>query len=236
MIVILWTILFIIIALGALIWLSFIPSVSIYSTNRLKTNEKIIALTFDDGPDPDATLKILNILKKDSIKASFFVVGKNVAKYPEILKQIHQEGHLIGNHSLNHQYNFFSGPNKAVKELNTTDDLIFKQTNLKPKIYRPPFGLRIWWQAKAIQGAGYKLITWDNMTKDYWGIPADKICQNILKKARPGGVIVLHDGHEGTAKSKTFVVQALPELIKQLKKQGYSFLRIDEMFKIAGYR
>ncbi len=236
MITLLWVLLILVFILAIFIWLSFRPTVNIYSTARLKTKKKVIALTFDDGPDPISTPKILELLTKEKIKASFFVVGKNVEKHPEILKETFKRGHLIANHSYNHRYFVFSRKYQLLANLDKTSGLIDNVINKQPKIYRPPYGLRLWWLAKAVHEAGYNLVTWDNMTLDYWGMSAASIKRNILNKVKPGGVIVMHDGHEGLARSNNHVVEALSEIISELKKNGYKFARIDELFNISGYK
>lgn len=225
-----------ILLVAILIWASFSPKISIYSRSKLTTTDKIIALSFDDGPDPNYTKAVLGILDSSNIKASFFVVGKNVQAYPKIVKAIDSAGHLIGNHSYYHNYNMAGWPKKCLKDIDTTSAAVNDLVAKYPMLYRPPYGLRTPWGARAIKNAGYSIITWNNMTHDYLGLPADKIMANIVKHSSPGGVIVLHDGHEGFAKPETDVLKALPGIIKQLSSQGYKFVRVDELFDLPAYK
>lgn len=220
------------------IWIAFNPSVPIYSTSRGPvTDEKVIALTFDDGPNPLTTPSILKSLKDANAKATFFVVGKNVRKYPEILKTTYEQGHLIGNHSGRHTYNMLPRTNKTIlRDINETNDAITSVIKQVPALYRPPFGFRTPWSARLIHKAGYSIITWDNITTDYWGLATDKLVRDILSKARPGGIIVLHDGAEGLARGTSHVPDALPTIIDELKRQGYRLVLLDELLGTQGYR
>jgi len=222
--------------IGVFIWVSYIPSVKIYSHNRIATNKKVIALTFDDGPHPEITPKILDILKKNSVKATFFVVGQNATKYPKILSEAFEQGHQIANHSNRHSYSIIKSPRSVLKDINEANEFIYKIIKEYPRFYRPPYGFRTLWGARAISKAGYKIITWDNMTYDYWGLKANKLTLNILKRSKPGGVIVLHDGIEGMSSGNSSVIDALPAIIKQLKINGYKFVKLNELFNTNAYK
>lgn len=229
---------FLAIVIIGLTYLFFNPSFKIYSYHHKKTNKKIISLTFDDGPDPKVTPIILDILKKHQIKATFFVVGKNVEAYPDVLKRIYKEGHQIGNHSYKHNYQMFNLPSNILKEVNYTSELIFKVIGKYPIFYRPPFGLRTFWGARVLAKNGFKIITWDNMTNDYWNINSKLLSRRITSKAKDGGVIVLHDGSEGLAiKNRTNLIEnGLDEIIKYLKAKNFQLIRLDKMFNTKGYK
>ncbi|HUD05961.1 MAG TPA: polysaccharide deacetylase family protein [Candidatus Saccharimonadales bacterium] len=232
---VLLAVLFIIIVL--IIWLCFNPKFKIYSRSDAPTKGKLIALTFDDGPNSDSSGEILRILKRNSVKATFFVVGKNVGKYPDLLRKAFRDGHLIGNHSYLHDYRMARGSKAAVEDIEATSDAIYKVINRKPAFYRPPFGLRTPWGARAVNKSGYFIVTWDNMTYDYWGLSSERIVRNIVNNSRPGGIIVLHDGREGFSRPGSLnTVEALPGIIENLKQQGYKFVKLDELFGVSGYQ
>jgi peptidoglycan/xylan/chitin deacetylase (PgdA/CDA1 family) len=220
------------------IWVAFNPSISIYSRSRgPATDEKIIALTFDDGPDAQNTPLILKTLRDANVKATFFVVGKNVRAHPDTLHTTHAQGHLIGNHSGKHTYGMLPRLNKTVlRDINETNETITTVIAQTPTFYRPPFGFRTPWSARLIRKAGYHIVTWDDMTTDYWGLPTEKLVHDILNKARPGGIIVMHDGAEGLARGTSHVPDALPKILDELKRQGYRFVLLDELFDTPGYR
>lgn len=223
--------------IGLMVYLSFDPRFSIYSIDRAKTNQKVIALTFDDGPSEPATSQVLSVLAENKVKATFFMVGDNVARHPELAKQVLQQGHVIGNHSDSHSY-FMAGPtSRILKNVDEGQQEIYKATGVKPHFYRPPFGFRTFWGGRAIVKAGYTVVTWDDMTTDYWGLSPDRITANIVKHARPGGIIVLHDGQENkTGAKRDNVVAALPEIIQQLQAQGYTFVTLDQLLGQPAYR
>lgn len=228
-------ILFVVIAIT--IWLLFNPRSKIYSVARLRTTDKIIAITFDDGPTPEATSRVLKILSDHNVHATFFVVGKNVLRYPEILSKIVSKGHLVANHSQDHDYSMFGLSSGVVKKADSTNKEIEKIIKKRPHFYRPPFGLRTPWGAKALKLAGYFVVTWDNMTFDYWGLSSDRIVNRIISKSRPGTIIVLHDGKEGLAtQGYSNMLEALPVIITKLKQESYSFVTLDKLFDIDGYR
>lgn len=158
--------------------------------NYKRTPQKILALTFDDGPHPKVTPQILDLLKKHNAKATFFCIGQHAEKYPEILKRILEEGHEVGNHSYSHKNTFpLFGESQIKKELQQTD-AILKQEN---KLFRPPFGVTNPTIAKVIKETGHLVIGWnvrsfDTVTKD-----PQTIAKRVLKKIKPGSIILMHD-------------------------------------------
>ncbi|MEI7838577.1 MAG: polysaccharide deacetylase family protein [bacterium] len=214
----------------------FYPKSNLYGRvfSRFIVNNPIVSLTFDDGPSPN-TLKVLEILKKENIKATFFLIGNQIDMYPEIAKQIIDDGHCIGNHSRNHSYTLpFKGSSKILNETHSTQikiDALFKgQKDENKKIFRPPHGWRSPWMMKTMKANGYKVITWD-VGLDYLPFVSSKfIYKRIVGRTKPGSIILLHDSIWGKPNdNRENLVNALPNIIKTLKKRGYSFARIDKM-------
>jgi len=182
------------------------------------TGRKTVALTFDDGPNPPYTDQILDILKKEGIKATFFVCGKNAKKHPALVKRIAKEGHLVGNHSYYHQYlpSLFGLTNKEIVE---TQKLIETLTGQKQKLFRAPWGKIPPWLKSKLESENIKIIEWDIMV-DYKGLlgttvgSPDEII-NRVASAKDGNIIVLHEKTHGT--------DALYKLIKSLKEKGFGF-------------
>ena len=191
---------------------------------------KPIALTFDDGPWPNTTPEVLNVLKKNHVKATFFIVGKQVQKYPQLMKQVVGEGHAIGNHTWSHQYHHYNNP-AAAHEIDRTADLVYKTTGVKTSLFRPPAGILNNGLATYAHEKNYAVVMWSVDTKDWHSqrTTAQGWIDNILKQAKPGGIVLLHDG--GGDRSKT--VQALPQLIAQLKKRGYQFVTVPELLEMG---
>jgi len=177
------------------------------------TGEKIVYITFDDGPIPESTPRTLALLRKKEIKATFFCVGDNVRKYPELYKQILDEGHAVGNHTHNHLRGFTS-ENKAY-----VDNVALADKYIKSKLFRPPYGMIKRSQAKELL-KDFKIIMWDVLSEDYRQDITPETCfKAVLKHTRPGSIILFHNH----IKSETNMQYALPLLIDALKEKGYQF-------------
>lgn len=193
----------------------------------LSPNQKVIALTFDDGPWPESTAQVLDILKQNNIKSTFFVVGQNVKNYPDLAKRIVAEGHAIGNHTWHHWYHFMN-QQAAAYEVDHTTDLIYKTTGVKTNLFRPPGGIMHNGVVAYAKNSKYAIVMWSSDSLDY-SLPAvPKLINNVFRLAKPGGIVLMHDG--GGNRTKT--VQALPEIIAGFRKQGYSFVTIPELLEM----
>ncbi|MGA9377571.1 MAG: polysaccharide deacetylase family protein [Phormidium sp.] len=189
---------------------------------------KVIALTFDDGPWPKYSQLILEILKKENIKGTFFWIGRNVEAFPEIALQVVAEGHAIGNHTWNHSYRKMS---KAIAshEINDTAAIIEKTTKVKTTLFRPPGGILTNGPAGYALSEKYSVLMWSADSTDYARrISVNTMINKVLKNAQPGGMILMHDG--GGDRKRT--VQALPIIINTLKKQGYKFVTVPELLRM----
>ncbi len=198
---------------------------------NISTHKKLVALTFDDGPSGKYTKEVIDILDREGVKATFFLIGKNVETYPEIAKEIAVHGHAIGNHSYTHPWLLPLESKKLIlSEVDKAEEAIYNATGESPKIFRPPHGLRSIWLDEVIHQKGYTMFTWDDMTTDYvQGTTEREIAKKILSKVHPGSIIVLHDGvnlkHEINREN---MIRALIVIIKELKKEGYEFVTLDE--------
>lgn len=180
---------------------------------RMDPTEKAVYLTFDDGPIPEATPFILDTLKEHGVKATFFMVGDNVHKYPELLERITAEGHQVGNHTYNHLGAFKHWTVTYIINTFKANELIHAH------LFRPPHGVMRWseyyWLRKH-----FKVIMWDLVTRDYskW-TTAEDVFNNVKRYARNGSIITFHDSLKSIEKLRT----ALPQALKWLKEQGYAF-------------
>jgi peptidoglycan/xylan/chitin deacetylase (PgdA/CDA1 family) len=179
-----------------------------------------IYLTFDDGPTSEITAWILQLLKEENIKATFFCIGKNILAQPEIFNQIIQEGHAIGNHTNNH-INGWKNSNETYVENTKKCDAIIKDTTDKDtRLFRPPYGRIKSKQAQRIKELGYKIIMWDVLSADFdQHISPEKCLTNVTSSVKPGSIIVFHDSLKASKNLKF----ALPKAIKQLKQKGFTF-------------
>lgn len=186
-----------------------------------------IYLTFDDGPIPEITEWVLDILNKYEVKATFFCIGDNIEKHPEIFQKVIQNGHSIGNHTFNHLkgWNFsteeyIENTLQCEKEITSNSEII----NLKSKIFRPPYGKIKPSQSKILRKLGYKIIMWDVLSVDYdKEISPEQCLENIIKNTVSGSIIACHD----SLKAFKNLEYALPKAIEYLKNKGFVFERID---------
>lgn len=183
-----------------------------------------IYLTFDDGPTPEITERVLEILDKYHIKATFFCIGDNVRKHPEIVQKILSKQHSVGNHTYSHlkgwktpTKTYISNSEACEIKLNS----LFKIRN--SKLFRPPYGKITPWQSYKLRKLGYKIIMWDVLSKDYdASISAEKCYENVIQNVFSGSIIVFHDSN----KAKENVLNSLEKTIETLKSKGFKFEKI----------
>ena len=193
-----------------------------------------VALTFDDGPNEPYTSHVLSILEQCRIKATFFVIGQNARYHPDICRQIVTAGHVIGNHSYHHRRSLCLRWGKAVaRDIKLAHQAIYECTGFEPKLFRPPYGYRTPWLMRTIRRLGYTVVTWDNMTSDWKADKSgDEIVRTIVRRAKPGSVIVLHDGrNKRPSYDRSRMLQALPQIIGALKQRGFDFVTIPELLE-----
>ncbi|WP_179345198.1 polysaccharide deacetylase family protein [Winogradskyella ursingii] len=193
-------------------------------TSNKKIKSKKIAITFDDGPHPEFTKKVLEILKRFNAKATFFCIGKNVESHPEIANKIVDFGHEVGNHSYSHSiFIDFNSTKKWLKEINNTDDAIEKVTGKKPTLFRPPFGVTTPHLSKAINKTGHLVVGWNNRPYDTAIKNKDIILNRIVKKVKPGNIILLHD-------TQPHILYVLEHLLLYLEQHNYQTVTVNELY------
>jgi len=191
---------------------------------NIPNSENTIYLTFDDGPTPEITERVLEILDKHQIKATFFCIGDNVRKHPEIVQKILSKQHSVGNHTYSHlkgwktpTKTYISNSEACEIKLNS----LFKIRN--SKLFRPPYGKITPWQSYKLRKLGYKIIMWDVLSKDYdASISAEKCYENVIQNVSSGSIIVFHDSN----KAKDNVLNSLEKTIETLKSKGFKFEKI----------
>jgi peptidoglycan/xylan/chitin deacetylase (PgdA/CDA1 family) len=184
---------------------------------RMDTNEKSVYLTFDDGPIPEITPWVLDLLDKYQIKATFFMVGDNVRKHPKEYQMVVERGHRIGNHTFNHISGLQYLSHNYLANTNLADDLIHSN------LFRPPHGWMRWEQYMVLK-KHYKIVMWDLVTRDYSNrLDGPQVLAKVKKYVRNGSIITFHD----SIKSEKNMKYALPRAIEWLKEQGYEFKIFD---------
>ncbi|HBL74602.1 MAG TPA: phosphoribosylamine--glycine ligase [Prolixibacteraceae bacterium] len=180
---------------------------------RIEGNEKVVYLTFDDGPIPEVTPWVLDLLKQENIRATFFCVGENVEKYPAVFQQVLAEGHAVGNHTFNHMQGLKSDRDSYLSNIEKADRLIGSP------LFRPPHGFLKCPQYRLVRKK-YRIVMWDVLSRDFdHRISAKEVFNNVMDFVRPGSILIFHD----SLKAEKNMKEALPEVIRSLKKQGYRF-------------
>ncbi|MGM9532131.1 polysaccharide deacetylase family protein [Intestinibacter sp.] len=190
-------------------------------------NQMKIAITFDDGPHPKETDKILDILEKYNAKATFFVVGKHVKWYTDAVVRASKDGHEIGNHTYNHPDISNLSQEQIKQEIKLCEDIIIEKTGQKPKLFRPPFGnYNEQSLSKLSEDLGYTVVLWSGVdVKDWKNPPSDQIADKVINNVKSGDIILLHD--YGTNST----VEALDKILASLTEKGYKFVTVSELLE-----
>lgn len=202
----------------------FVPAVC--SAN---TNEKVVALSFDDGPVQEYTPDVLKVLQEQDVPAAFFCIGKRIVQNENLCRQLHEQGHVIGNHSFSHSPLFDLLPaDKMLNDLKRTDDAIHQLLGLYPRTFRPPYGVTTPAMRKVLTVGPYTAIGWNVRSLDTLASNEDKLLKKLMKLLRPGSVILLHD-------TQRITLSVLPRFIQAARNEGYKFVRLDTMLNIEWY-
>ena len=216
---------------GGLAYACIIPSSEVFVpvVNRGPEQTRSVTLTFDDGPAPPFTERILDVLAEHGIRATFFLCGKNVERHPEIARRIVREGHVIGNHTYSHPFLFARSRRFMAGEIDRAQEAIERITGVRPALFRPPYGVRWFGLMPVLRERGLQMVMWSAMGFD-WKYKTQAIVDAIRRRLQPGAVILLHDGHEqpppaGIDQSST--VEALPAIIEAVTRSGLAFTSIE---------
>jgi peptidoglycan/xylan/chitin deacetylase (PgdA/CDA1 family) len=195
-----------------------------------------VALTFDDGPLPGATDQILDVLEELNVRATFFVIGKVAERNARLLLRIHEEGHIIGNHSFDHVgLGFLHGEDFWREQIERTDGVIERVIGLRPRLFRPPLGIKTWLTARAART--HTVVTWNRRGMDGIATRPQRILSRVIPRARGGDIIALHDGVSPQSRRDPMVtVEAVRPLIAGLRDRGIEPVRLDELAALEPYR
>jgi len=204
-----------------------IPAGSHYQYSSVPSAGKYLAITFDDGPHPTHTPRLLDMLAQRNIKATFFVVGKNAQAQSSIIRRMVREGHEIGNHTWTHANLNTKSKDSIRKEFADSSQAIFKATGIRPKLMRPPYGafrteLRQWARSEF----GYPTILWSVDPRDWADRNASTVTRRLVDGARPGGILLAHDIHKTT-------VDAMPNTLDGLLQRGYKFVTVSQLITLG---
>lgn len=195
-------------------------------TSHVETNDKVVALTFDDGPTKN-TDAILSLLDDYQVKATFFLIGKDIEEQPEKTRKIAEAGHQIGNHTYSHKRMVLKSPTFIKHEIEKTDDLIADIGYTKPIVVRPPYGKKLIGFPYYLHKHQRETITW-NLEPDTFFTQTDKKVRYVKENIRPGSIILMHPMYDSTGNE----LQAIEEILQTLMDEGYTFITIDELLTI----
>lgn len=200
--------------------------------SEVKTSQKVVALTFDDGPNPPYTDQVLDILREEGVPATFFVIGRNAEKHPDLLRRMIAEGHQVGNHTYNHVDLLKADRATIADEVDRTNKVISGIIGAPARVVRPPHGFRDAVVLEVMGERGMKVVEWSVLSRDWTNPGVDIIVKRTLDKVKSGAVILLHDGDGVTAASpRAQTVAAARQIIRDLKAQGYKFVTVDDILK-----
>ena len=190
-------------------------------------DRRAIALTFDDGPDPERTPALLDVLAELGVPATFFLVGRAVDAHPELAARITRAGHEVGNHTYSHRYLPLARSRSVAGELAATDTAITRATGITPTLARPPYGGRSPFNVRALRRAGKRCVLWDVNSFDWKGAPADEVARRVLERARPGSIVLMHDG----GRDHTHTIEAVRLVVPALREAGYALETVSALLR-----
>ena len=197
-------------------------------------HQKVVALTFDDGPNPPYTNEIVEYLHTMHAPATFFVVGRAVAQYPDVVRLEVRDGNALGNHSWDHAHLVLERRAHIEREIAQTDAIIQRETGVKTRLFRPPFGARDYTVISVARHMGYQVIMWSvPLPKDWESPPPDVIRDRVLRYVKDGAIIVLHDGNRGKPGDRKATVEATELIVQALLAQGYRFVTVPELMHLG---
>ena len=189
---------------------------------HMPKSEEALYLTFDDGPTPEITEWVLDTLNDYNAKATFFCIGKNVRKHPEIYQKIIEQGHAIGNHTEDHIKGWTNNTDAYLKSVEQASEVI------ESSLFRPPYGQISPKQLRALSNLGYKVVMWNVLSMDWDQSLSEETClRNVMKYTKSGSIIVFHD----SVKAKSNMTYCLPKVLDYYSKLGYKFKRIPELIQ-----
>ena len=200
-----------------------------------------VALTFDDGPTPGFTDRVLDTLGELGVRAAFFVVGRNARQHPALVERIHTEGHLVGNHTQDHaRLGLLGRDGYWLDQVRLADETVRAIIGRRPALFRPPMGLKTWHTTRATAATGHTIVTWTRRALDGLGTapPPETIVRRLAEPSEPGDILLLHDGVEPNARrrDRSASVAAVRPLVEQLRARGLEPRPLDELLRVRAYQ
>lgn len=225
--------------LASIYWLCLSPTSQIFGRFpfRAKTAQKLVALSFDDGPNQPFTGHLLDLLEEQRVPATFFVVGGNLERYPDVVKRAAKAGHVIANHSQSHLFRRYLTSLDFGPEIDRGQATIIKTIGQTPALFRPPWLFRTPMLLRRLKRSGLQPVSGTFVNN--WEIfqpTAAKIAATARRRTKPGTILIFHDGYNAKGGRRDQTVQAVGLLIEQLRTDGYEFTTVDRLLKVSAYQ
>jgi peptidoglycan/xylan/chitin deacetylase (PgdA/CDA1 family) len=225
--------------IGMLYWLLLSPRSQIFGRYpwRKNTQEKVVALTFDDGPNEPYTSQIADFLADKHVKATFFQVGTCIERYPAVTQKLYAAGHEIGNHSVHHRFSDHLKHPSYAAEIRKNQEIIYAQIGKRPALFRSPWLFRQPWLLHSVHTAGLQPVSGRFChSLEVFQPSGARIAARTLKKVRPGSIIIFHDGFDARGGNRSQTVKAVRMTVDALLKQGYRCVTISELLGVPAYQ
>ena len=214
--------------------MAVLPGNSFYGetviSGKIAVGKKLVALTFDDGPYPPFTQELVAVLEEKQVKATFFVVGNNAAKFPDIVKFVESKGHEVALHAGEHKDFLKLNSSELAGNISSGKKVLEELTGKPVKYMRPPHGFRDWAVMEEASKAGLTVVNWSVIPRDWTNPGAKEIADRVCKDVKPGAIVLLHDGDAPAQKaSRSQTVEATSLIIDRLREQGYNFVTVSEL-------
>ena len=221
---------------GGLLLMAVLPGNSFYGETitsvQVHNGKKLVALTFDDGPYPPYTQKLLDVLEKKQVKVTFFMVGNNAVKNPEVVTLVTSKGHEVALHAVEHKDFLKLNEQELVGNILRGKKLLEELIGKPVKYLRPPHGFRDWAVMEAASDAGLKVVNWSVIPRDWTNPGVQEIADRVCKNVTPGAIVLLHDGDApAQTASREQTVEATALIIDELRKQGYNFVTVSQLLE-----
>ena len=232
-------------AVGAAWWAGFGPRTQLWGPFPYRAPdtapggpaaERVVALTFDDGPNEPWTSRLLDVLAARDVRATFFQVGRCAERFPSVTRRVVEEGHVLGNHSLEHRFSSYADEPTQRAQVVRAQEVLHRVSGVVPGLYRPPWLCHWPWVLRTVESAGLQVVS------GTFGHPfevaqpsAARMAAGAAKRTRPGSILIQHDGREARGGDRSQTVASVGPLVDRLRDQGYTFATVDELLGVPAY-
>ena len=198
--------------------------------------DKVVALTFDDGPNEPWTSRLLDVLAEKDVRATFFQVGRCAERFPSTTRRVVEEGHVLGNHSLNHAFTTYLRQPRQREEVTRAQDVLHRVSGVVPGLYRPPWLCHWPWVLRTVDAAGLQVVSGTfGHPLEIFQPSAGSMAEGAARRAAPGAILILHDGREARGGDRSRTVASVGPLVEHLRADGYAFTTVDRILGVPAY-